>query len=178
MGQKLNSTVALSLTRSFLLWLIKLDAKCIFLSLPKVRKYCPSNFGLIKLQQVQSQKVLFFPYRTIAFQSRNISMPRLACKLGWKGTSEDTHQPNSLTILADLVTIKSSRKKYIEVRWKEKFKITIVWQWKGKSESHWPLSTIPASLGVNWKWLFTMWPLILLINRHWLDLEWIFGAIL
>lgn len=43
-------------------------------------------------------------------------MLRAACKLGWKRTSEDMHQPNSLMILTDLVKIKSSREKYIEVR--------------------------------------------------------------
>lgn len=32
----------------------------------KVRKYCPSNFGLIKLQQVQSQKVQVLPYKTVS----------------------------------------------------------------------------------------------------------------
>lgn len=37
---------------------------------------------------------------------------------------------------------------------------------RGKSESYWPLPTVPATLGVNWKCLFTTWPLIWLINRH------------
>lgn len=52
----------------------------------------------------------------ITFQSQPIGMLRFGCELGWKGISEDMLQPNSRRILADLLKIKSSRKKYTEVR--------------------------------------------------------------